>query len=120
MNNANVRNSLKASLLSLTQMIGYLIVIGVGTLILFKLRFLESANIKICWLIIVIFTFILVVKWHARSFSYQCIKCGHKFSISAWTDFITPCGSYKFLIRCPQCHQRTKAALIDRVKNENI
>ena len=92
MGNFKVRNNIKASLLSTAQMIGYLIVMLIGTLILYKYGFLGSAAIKIFWSIIVIFTFILVVRWHAKSFSYQCIKCGHIFNISAWTDFIRPRG----------------------------
>ena len=118
--NFKVRNNIKASLLSIAQMVGFLVVMGTGTLILYKYGFLGSAVIKIFWSIIVIFAFILVVRWHAKSFSYQCIKCGHIFNISAWTDFLKPGGYYKFLIKCPQCHQRTKAAIVDRVKSESI
>jgi DNA-directed RNA polymerase subunit RPC12/RpoP len=111
-----VRNSIKASLLSLAQALGYLIVVLVGTAILYELKLFEFDRVKICWSIIIILGLILVIRWNTRSFSYQCVKCGHKFDISAWTNAITPGGYYKLFIKCPKCHQRTKAALIDKVK----
>lgn len=68
------------------------------------------------WLILVGGCLFLLVRWHARNFAYRCLKCGHEFEISAFTDFISPHGpgkrgGWKYL-RCPKCHQSSRATVI--------
>jgi DNA-directed RNA polymerase subunit RPC12/RpoP len=82
--------------------------------------FLLSAYLYV-WLIILTASLILaislflLVQWHARNFAYRCLKCGHEFEVSAFTDFISPhglsrSGGWKYL-KCPKCHQRSKATV---------
>lgn len=66
-------------------------------------------------LILLIIGLFILVKWHARTFAYRCSRCGHKFEISAFVDFISPHGpgsdGWKYL-RCPKCKKMSKAIII--------
>ena len=64
---------------------------------------------------VAILLFSLVV-WHARTFGYRCEKCSNEFTISAFTDLISPSGinksgGWKYL-KCPKCGQRSKATVV--------
>jgi len=48
-----------------------------------------------------------LVRWHARTFAYECPECCHKFSISTLTDLISPHYPDKKRLRCPACHKRS-------------
>jgi DNA-directed RNA polymerase subunit RPC12/RpoP len=52
------------------------------------------------------FLLFFLVRWHAHSYAYECPECGHKFSISTVTDFISPHYPDQKYLRCPACHQR--------------
>ena len=72
------------------------------------------------WLILVVGSLFLLVRWHAKKFAYRCPKCGHEFEISIFTDFISPhgpsiSGGWKYL-KCPKCHERSRATVIKKVK----
>lgn len=116
----NFRNynwSPKAALLSFAQAAVYFILICMGTAILLHFHFFRFGMVKIIWSAIIIISFILVVRWNAKCFSWRCLKCKHEFDISAWTNFICPGGKYKYFIKCANCHKRTTAAIIDKIKN---
>jgi DNA-directed RNA polymerase subunit RPC12/RpoP len=71
------------------------------------------------WLIVLAGSSFLLVRWHATNFAYRCLKCGHEFEISTFTDFISPhgpsrSGGWKYL-KCPECHERSRATLIKKV-----
>lgn len=52
------------------------------------------------------FLLFFLVRWHARSYAYECPECAHKFSISVLTDFISPHYPDQKYLRCPICHKR--------------
>lgn len=52
------------------------------------------------------FLLFFLVRWHAHSYAYECPECGHKFSISTLTDFISPHYPDQKYLRCPICHKR--------------
>lgn len=112
--------SVKAAFLSWAQMAVYTIIAVTGTAIIIKLSLHQFIAVKIIWLIIIVASFILVVIWQTKSISYKCLKCGHKFDISAWTNFIIPGLAYKYFIKCPQCQKRTTAVLINKIKKQEI
>lgn len=79
--------------------------------------FLLPADLYV-WFIILAGSLFLLVRWHAKNFAYRCFKCGNEFEISIFTDFISPHGlgkggGWKYL-KCPRCHQRSKAIIIKR------
>ena len=72
------------------------------------------------WLILVVGSLFLLVRWHAKNFAYCCPKCGYEFEISIFTDFISPhgpskSGGWKYL-KCPKCHERSRATVIKKIK----
>ena len=74
------------------------------------------------WLILVIGSLFLLVRWHAKKFAYRCPKCGHEFEISTFTNFISPhglskSGGWKYL-KCPKCHERLRATVIKKIKKK--
>ena len=77
------------------------------------------------WLILVVGSLFLLVRWHTKKFSYHCPRCGHKFEISALTNFISFHGpsngsGWKYL-KCPKCHERSRATVvIKKTKNTRI
>ncbi|MBN1218618.1 MAG: zinc ribbon domain-containing protein [Anaerolineae bacterium] len=73
------------------------------------------------WLALVIGGLFWLVSWHAKQFAYRCANCGHEFEISALTDLVSPHGigkaeGWKYL-KCPNCQQRTRAAVLKKVNN---
>lgn len=72
------------------------------------------------WLIFVIGSLFLLVRWHTKNFAYRCTKCGYEFEISIITDFISPhglskSGGWKYL-KCPKCHKRSRTTVIKKTK----
>jgi len=72
------------------------------------------------WLFLFAGSLFLLARWHANKFAYRCSKCGHEFEISTLTDFVSPhglskSGGWKYL-KCPKCHERSKATVIKKVK----
>jgi DNA-directed RNA polymerase subunit RPC12/RpoP len=49
----------------------------------------------------------VLVRWHARTVGYNCPECGHKFRITAWTDFKSPHYPHKKRLRCPACKKKS-------------
>jgi len=58
----------------------------------------------------------ILVRWHARTFGYRCAKCGHEFTIGAWTDFFSPHYPSKKFLRCPSCGKRSWADVLTQLK----
>ncbi len=48
-----------------------------------------------------------LVRWHARSFAYECPRCKRAFAISILTDFISPHFPDQKYLKCPHCHERS-------------
>ncbi|MDO9534590.1 MAG: hypothetical protein Q7J85_04480 [Bacillota bacterium] len=38
------------------------------------------------WMILTVIALILLISWHAKSSSYQCLECGNTFSISFFME----------------------------------
>jgi len=53
-----------------------------------------------------LFLFFLV-RWHARSFGYECPQCASRFAVGAWIDFISPHYPDKKRLTCPHCRERS-------------
>lgn len=69
------------------------------------------------WTALVVGGLVFLVRWHARSFAYECRTCGNVFTIGALQDFLGPQsptwggGGTKFL-RCPRCGVRGWARIV--------
>lgn len=46
---------------------------------------------------------LVLVRWHSGHTAYRCSSCRHIFTISAWTDFMSPHQGGEKLLRCGQC-----------------
>lgn len=72
------------------------------------------------WLILVMGSLFLLVRWHAKNFAYRCSKCGYELEISTFIDFISPHGLGKGggwkNLKCPKCHEKSKATVIKKIK----
>lgn len=86
--------------------VGLLVVVGAIVL-------LPVWNISVrwtIWLVISIFSIGWLVRWHTRTFGYQCPHCSHEFEISPWRNAISPNGLGKGgpskYLRCPNCGRR--------------
>ncbi|SNS40187.1 hypothetical protein SAMN05446037_100993 [Anaerovirgula multivorans] len=55
------------------------------------------------YIAIAIAALFLGVKWHANVSAYICCKCNHKFTISTFTDFISPHKINSKYLTCPDC-----------------
>ena len=58
---------------------------------------------------------LLYARWKTKHFAYRCAKCGHEFDISPWTCMIAVGGLDQYL-RCPKCHKRSWATMIDKTE----
>lgn len=58
------------------------------------------------YLIIAIAVLFFGVKWHASISAYICYKCNHKFTISAFRDFISPHKISSKYLTCPSCGEK--------------
>jgi DNA-directed RNA polymerase subunit RPC12/RpoP len=45
----------------------------------------------------------IVVRRHAQRHQYRCELCSEQFTISAWTDFVSPHYPGKKRLVCPKC-----------------
>jgi len=68
------------------------------------------------WLILVIGGLLLFVRWHVKNFAYRCLRCGHEFEISIFIYFISPHGPGWKYLKCPKCHERSRATMIKRIE----
>lgn len=72
----------------------------------------------VLWIIIVVASLLVVVRWHAGNTVYRCPECGQMFSIGTVTDLVSPHGldggGWK-LLTCPKCgsHVRARAYVKD-------
>lgn len=48
---------------------------------------------------------VFLIRWHARISIYKCSACRRTFTISAWTDFMSPHRGGEKLLRCEHCGQ---------------
>jgi uncharacterized C2H2 Zn-finger protein len=65
------------------------------------------------WVVIVVASLLIVVRWRARNTVYRCPKCGHLFRISVASDLTSPHGLGRdgswTLLTCPNCGSYVKA-----------
>ncbi len=70
----------------------------------------------VIWIILSAGALFLLVRWHALTFAYRCANCGHEFEIYVFVDLIGLQGiNWKYL-KCPECRQRSRAAVIRKVR----
>jgi hypothetical protein len=61
----------------------------------------------------------LLVRWHNRTYAYQCSACAQRFEISTLTNFLSPHGvslkgrGWK-LLKCPHCQEWTRASIVKK------
>lgn len=93
----------------------FVAIIVVGAVIFSTYRSVFSL---IAYGLVVLGGLFLLVNWHARTFAYRCVDCGHGFEISAWKDLASPHGvdkkgGWKYL-RCPDCGRWMKARILPK------
>lgn len=70
------------------------------------------------WLLIVIVTLAMLLKWHAKNFAYGCPKCGKVFEISVLEDLLCPDVVNRKYLQCPMCRRKAWAELL-RIKEQS-
>lgn len=75
----------------------------------------------IFWVILVVTTLLIIVKWHSINTVYACPSCGHMFSINLFTDLASPHGLNRNggwkILTCPRCGEYVRATVLMR-KND--
>jgi predicted MFS family arabinose efflux permease len=63
------------------------------------------------WMILTVLGLFLLISWHAKSSSCQCLECGNTFSVSFFKDFLSlqnpGTEGNKYLI-CPECLRKSR------------
>ncbi len=93
----------------------YLIVIGLGALILIP-------EYWYWWLLLFCISTILLVINQNRNYACRCRKCGHEFELGFRVNLISPHGvdkdgSWQWA-KCPNCMKRAKTSVIKVSKAE--
>ena len=98
---------------SIVYILLYVIVIGGGA-------FLMIPRFWVIWLVLVVGGMVILVSWHKKQTAYQCPDCDHVYTISFFTDLISPHGIDRngawLLLRCPNCKQRNKTKVLKRAE----
>jgi hypothetical protein len=91
----------------------FLVVIGVGAVLLVPDHFLW-------WLFLVLGGTLLLAYNHNRNYACRCRSCGHEFEIGFLTNLISPHGIDKegswLWVRCPDCQVKGKVTVIRLVR----
>ncbi|MBN2044086.1 MAG: hypothetical protein JW757_03620 [Anaerolineales bacterium] len=99
---------------SIAYILFYVLIIGVGAVLLLPRHWY-------LWAVIVMAGLIWLVNWHRTQTLYQCPNCGHIYQISFWTDLISPHGVDKdggwLSLHCPNCKQRRKTRVLKRANS---
>jgi uncharacterized C2H2 Zn-finger protein len=74
------------------------------------------------WVLIVLVSLLVLVRWHSGVTVYHCPDCGYLFSIGMVTDLVSPHGigsggGWK-LLTCPRCGSHVQALALS--KDETI
>lgn len=69
------------------------------------------------YLLIVAFTFALLIFWHSQTRAYRCENCGHEFEIKFWTDLISASSFRQKMLTCPACQIKDYATELVKRKN---
>ena len=101
-------------ILGIASLLIYLIVIGLGAVLLIP-------DYWYWWLLIFIVSTIFVVINKNRNYACRCRECGHEFEVSFFVNLISPHGvdqegSWQWS-KCPNCNKRVKASVIKVVKD---
>jgi hypothetical protein len=64
------------------------------------------------WWVIIILLVAWVVEWHCRYFGYECVKCGHKQTITFIKEFLTINLFSRKYLKCEKCGKWSKARLL--------
>jgi DNA-directed RNA polymerase subunit RPC12/RpoP len=103
---------------TLSYVIAFIILLVAGGHFLLPLK---SIGV-ILWMLLAFIGLFLLVRWHARCFSYRCTDCGHIFHVSPLKDFFSlqgvTRGGWKYL-KCPQCRKKIKAQVISEEKENS-
>ena len=98
---------------SATYILVYVIVIGVGAVLLLP-RFWYL------WIALVVVGMLILVNWHKEKTAYRCPNCEYTYEISFLTDLTAPHGVNRdgawLLLRCPNCRQRRKTKVLKKVE----
>ena len=98
---------------SATYILVYVIVIGVGAVLLLP-RFWYL------WIALVVVGMLILVNWHKEKTAYRCPNCEYTYEISFLTDLTAPHGFNRdgawLLLRCPNCRQRRKTKVLKKVE----
>jgi len=101
-------------ILGIVLLVGFLIVISLGTFLLIPENWYW-------WLLLMIVSTFLLVFIHNRNYACRCRKCGHEFEVSFLVNFISPHGVDKRggwqWVKCPNCEKRAKATVIKVIKD---
>jgi DNA-directed RNA polymerase subunit RPC12/RpoP len=63
---------------------------------------------------------LLLVRWHAANFAYQCPACGNEFEISTLQDLISPHMLSTKYLRCPACGKRDWTSILKKTPGHPI
>lgn len=74
---------------------------------------------KIIYITMVITIVYLLVYWSNSIYNYICAHCGFRFSISLFTNLISPNFFRTKYLRCPECKDLSWCQAVRKEKNNN-
>jgi len=64
------------------------------------------------WILVIAGLLIWIVNWHCGYFGYECVKCGHKQTITFIKEFLTINLFNRKYLKCEKCGKWNKAKLL--------
>lgn len=64
------------------------------------------------WILLVVVMLGWIIRWHCHYFGYECVKCGHKQTITFIKEFLTINLVSRKYLKCEKCGKWSRAKLL--------
>lgn len=75
-------------------------------------NYLLERGLMWLWIFIIFLLLAWIVSWHCGYFGYECVKCGHKQTITFIKEFLTINLFNRKYLKCEKCGKWNRAKLL--------